>query len=278
MSARVAHILSSLLSKTDNQEVDLLAIHRAEGISRAMLHRALSASIALVAADGRIDRDENRVVSLLFEAAGLDGTETTMLKAELKNPASVTELAKDVSCPFESLFLLQHLLIVGYLNGRLAESEKNFIEALSTQLGVEEKAHRKLEDQVLDILGQRELRLARPGREALWEQVRRRMLARVERAVRNNTEGIWREVRETGELFTLLTRTSRMPLTADEKERVREQLLDIAKTIPALAIFAVPGGGLLLPLLIKHLPIDLRPSNFVDEASFEVDPTEPSED
>ena len=53
-------------------------------------------------------------------------------------------------------------------------------------------------------------------------------------------------------------------LTAGEKDKVREQLIDLAKTIPALAIFAAPGGMLLLPILIKLLPFNLLPSSFVD--------------
>ena len=47
---------------------------------------------------------------------------------------------------------------------------------------------------------------------------------------------------------------------------MREQLIDLAKTIPALAIFAAPGGLLLLPILFKLLPFNLLPSSFVDDA------------
>jgi hypothetical protein len=41
---------------------------------------------------------------------------------------------------------------------------------------------------------------------------------------------------------------------------VRAQLIDLAKVVPALAIFAAPGGMLLLPLLAKLLPFNLLPS------------------
>ena len=45
---------------------------------------------------------------------------------------------------------------------------------------------------------------------------------------------------------------------------MRAQLIDLAKTIPALAIFAAPGGMLLLPILLKLLPFNLLPSSFAD--------------
>jgi hypothetical protein len=36
--------------------------------------------------------------------------------------------------------------------------------------------------------------------------------------------------------------------------------VDVAKAVPALAIFAAPGGMLLLPILAKLLPFSLLPS------------------
>jgi hypothetical protein len=47
---------------------------------------------------------------------------------------------------------------------------------------------------------------------------------------------------------------------------MREQLIDVAKAIPALAIFAAPGGVLLLLALSKVLPLNLLPSAFRREA------------
>ncbi|MBI3992965.1 MAG: hypothetical protein HY342_06805, partial [Candidatus Lambdaproteobacteria bacterium] len=49
-----------------------------------------------------------------------------------------------------------------------------------------------------------------------------------------------------------------------ERRKVNDQMLDILKTIPALAIFALPGGGLMLPILIRLLPFNLLPSSFED--------------
>jgi hypothetical protein len=54
----------------------------------------------------------------------------------------------------------------------------------------------------------------------------------------------------------------------EEKQKVQDQLMDIAKTIPTLAIFALPGGGILLPILIKVLPFNILPSSFQEEPAF----------
>ncbi|WP_258932024.1 LETM1 domain-containing protein [Flavobacterium oreochromis] len=50
-------------------------------------------------------------------------------------------------------------------------------------------------------------------------------------------------------------------LNPEEKKKVKTQILDICKTIPSLTIFLVPGGSLLLPILIKFIP-KLLPSAF----------------
>ena len=83
-------------------------------------------------------------------------------------------------------------------------------------------------------------------------------------AIRRNLDRLVREIQETQELYVLLLKSTRMPLTAEEKRRVRAQLLDILKTIPALAVFALPGGGIILPILIRLLPFNLLPSSFED--------------
>eukprot|EP01052_Picozoa_sp_SAG31_P008952 SAG31_NODE_460_length_15364_cov_11.851294_14_plen_207_part_00 len=51
-------------------------------------------------------------------------------------------------------------------------------------------------------------------------------------------------------------------LTSAELINAKAQLTNLAKTVPALAIFALPGGAVLLPLMAKILPFELFPSNF----------------
>jgi hypothetical protein len=94
-----------------------------------------------------------------------------------------------------------------------------------------------------------------------WEGASDQMVERVTAAVTQNFGALVTELRETGELGQLLAKaTAGRKLTPDEKRKVREQLVDVAKAVPALAIFAAPGGLLLLPLLAKLLPFNMLPS------------------
>jgi hypothetical protein len=63
------------------------------------------------------------------------------------------------------------------------------------------------------------------------------------------------------QLVVLLAQSTQRSLTKEEKKVVKSQVIDICKTIPSLAIFLLPGGSLLLPILIKFIPT-LLPSSF----------------
>jgi hypothetical protein len=78
-----------------------------------------------------------------------------------------------------------------------------------------------------------------------------------------NKDKLGRELKQSKELVSLIKKSTTKELTKEEKEIVKVQFLDIAKSMPALAIFMLPGGALLLPLLLKILP-DLLPSAFRD--------------
>lgn len=76
-----------------------------------------------------------------------------------------------------------------------------------------------------------------------------------------NKDRLIRELEESGELVVLLGQSTLRDLSADEKTKVKSQLLDICKTIPSLTIFLLPGGSVLMPLLVKFIP-KLLPSAF----------------
>jgi len=78
-----------------------------------------------------------------------------------------------------------------------------------------------------------------------------------------NKNAVWQEVSESDEMLRQIWRFARgEKLTDDEQKQVREQLLDLAKVVPALGVFALPGGAVLLPMLARALPWDLLPSSF----------------
>jgi tellurite resistance protein len=235
------------------------------GQAHGEIYTALSACVALAAADGVVDKDERRLLVALFAAAGLSTTERAMLEAELASPAAPEEIARATQDPVFQAYLLRLLYLTAYINGNLDEAERAFVAELGAAFGCDEERLACYEVEGLvayeahaGLLGDLRWRKA-------VNRAQSRLVGRVESMLTANLQRIRDEVRETGELGQLLFESTIRPLSDAEKLRVRTQLADVAKAVPALAIFAAPGGALLLPLLAKRLPIDLRPSNFRDD-------------
>ncbi|MEY2670394.1 MAG: hypothetical protein RLZZ577_710 [Bacteroidota bacterium] len=84
---------------------------------------------------------------------------------------------------------------------------------------------------------------------------------------RNRTRLV-KEIVQSKELMVLLAYSTSRDLDEKEKKKIKKQLLDICKSIPSLAIFLLPGGSLLLPILIKFIPT-LLPSAFNENLDLE---------
>ena len=70
-----------------------------------------------------------------------------------------------------------------------------------------------------------------------------------------NKEALLMEVLSIKGLMHLLmkTRNTDEQWTREEKKEIKRHLRNIAKIIPAVALFALPGGSLLLPVLAEAL-------------------------
>ncbi|GAB1856286.1 hypothetical protein MHTCC0001_11210 [Flavobacteriaceae bacterium MHTCC 0001] len=83
----------------------------------------------------------------------------------------------------------------------------------------------------------------------------------VKKLIIRNSKRLYRELKDSKELMVLLTQSTVRDLSKKEQQKVQEQLLDIFKSIPSLAIFMLPGGAILLPIVVKFIP-KLLPSAF----------------
>ena len=86
--------------------------------------------------------------------------------------------------------------------------------------------------------------------------------------ISRNKNRLIKEIVQSKELMVLLAHSTRRDLDEKEKKKVKKQLLEICKTIPSLTIFLLPGGSLLLPILIKFIPT-LLPSAFNENLDLE---------
>ena len=76
-----------------------------------------------------------------------------------------------------------------------------------------------------------------------------------------NKDKFIQELKESKELIQLVKKSMKEELTPEEKQAVKSQFNDLLKSVPSIGIFLIPGGSLLLPLILKLIP-DLLPTAF----------------
>jgi len=77
----------------------------------------------------------------------------------------------------------------------------------------------------------------------------------IKRLIVINKEAILMEVLSIRGLMQMLmkTRNTDEKWTKEERKEIKMHLRNIAKIVPAIALFSLPGGSLLLPILAEAL-------------------------
>ncbi len=81
------------------------------------------------------------------------------------------------------------------------------------------------------------------------------LLNYIKRLITGNREFILKEVLEVRGLMQLLMkhRNTGLPWTREEKRELKGHLRGISGAVPVMAVFFLPGGSLLFPLLAEVL-------------------------
>ncbi len=183
-----------------------------------------------------------------------------------ERPPSMKKVVKGVRSRDSKRFLLEQVVLASLVDGRRSAREVTWMKELAEVLGVKPDEVKAIElemaefyrhnRQVVDVF------TVSAGADVLGEE----LVDSMQRALEKNFKRLLKEVKETGELSRLLARAARgEQLSREERKAMRAQLIDVAKVIPALAIFAAPGGVLLLIALAKVLPFNVLPSAFQEE-------------
>ena len=161
-------------------------------------------------------------------------------------------------------YFLELAILTLWSDKSIDEQEKVFLDQLGAKLGFSplevEKSLLAIEGFVLNN----------------WEDVhflhnkhnfllvKNRFMKHVKHIIDINKDRIIQEINESRELMYLLKEARRRPLDPVEKEKVRQQIMDILKTIPTFVIIALPGTFITLPVLLKLLPKKAFPTAWHD--------------
>ena len=254
-----------LLWARENAEGDVSAPEKYLVLDRKLREEMIFIFAALIWSDDFVATVEQQVIEKYIEQTGLKESKQNELIRVISKPVKISDLHCSFTAVIIGNYLVEQLILLSLIDNQEAWQELELIKKISLRLGL---SHEKLEQlyySVAEFFSVHNERLEFLKNNAAFTQFQDYMNDKVLKLVKKNVANIMTEVKETKELSELLLKATTQPLTSHEKQKVQEQLMDIARSIPALAIFALPGGGILLPVLIKVLPFNILPSSFQDE-------------
>jgi hypothetical protein len=220
--------------------------------------------IAAAHASGDVDEGEVRVFERFLDSARLPPTRRGNLRRAMQQGVTLEEIEIPQTPWMVRRHLLDLTLMLILADRNFSESEHVFATKLVERLGLWEEELDQSQAALSAFLARNEATLHFFRGRTQVRLLADRVAERAQTALRKNLDRIVNEVHETKELYDLLIKSRTQALTAEEKRKVRAQLFDIMKTIPTLAIFALPGGSVMLPILIRVLPFNLLPTSFED--------------
>ncbi|WP_375324853.1 LETM1-related biofilm-associated protein [Flagellimonas sp. GZD32] len=188
----------------------------------------------------------------------------TYVDVDLTNlDGNYTELLNENFTAFERQYFLDMACLTLWEDKALDYSEMDYIFSLGNSLGKTKKEVEFELDFVKDFFEENKEKIAYLNNKNLAVQFYDGMSKNVSKLILRNSKRLKKELAESRELVALLSKSTVKDLSVEERKKVQNQLLDIFKSIPSLAIFMLPGGAVLLPIFIKLIP-KLLPSAFDD--------------
>ena len=214
-----------------------------------LANNALVAITMAAYSDDIITDQEKAMFKVFLSSANLKDSEERVAKLRFKHGASLadfSEIAK--SNVLFRRFLIDITALTIFVNQERLPEEIQFFNEMCDFLDVPKKevhnAMTMIENFVLQNSSQMSLLSSRSSYEKLYGSVSKRWI----KVLSRNSDKLALELKESKELVQLIRKSTSDELSKEEKELVKSQFMDIVKSMPALAIFMLPGGALLLPL------------------------------
>ncbi|GAA4299270.1 LETM1-related biofilm-associated protein [Aestuariibaculum suncheonense] len=182
---------------------------------------------------------------------------------------SYEDAISNINTPLEKQYILDLACMAAWTDKTIDSNEKRFLIQLGQDFNIETQLIKQSLETVNTFYTKHKEDIAILGSKNIVQSFYSNSSKMVKKLITRNSKRLYKELKDSKELMVLLTQSTVRDLTAEEQKKVQDQLLDIFKSIPSLAIFLLPGGAILLPLVVKFIP-KLLPSAF-DENRIEED-------
>ncbi|MEL6628781.1 MAG: LETM1 domain-containing protein [Bacteroidota bacterium] len=226
--------------------------------------RILKVIAAAAHSDGKVTTFERTLFNFFLQSAHLPAPQKRKATKLLREGVKVEDIDTDfMSTWLLKKYFLELAILTIWAKRTINEEEEGFLMDLAIKMELSEQELLDSIDNVRGFISRSLDHVHYLQIKQNYRIVSERMIHRMRIIVRKNQRMIAEEIQESRELVYLLRQSSVRELSEEEWEKVREQLLDILRSIPAFAIFMLPFGSITLPILLRIIPkYILYPSSF----------------
>lgn len=217
---------------------------------------------------------ENAIETIVIEVfeskhqkSKYDDSLTKLFKASRRyhnnDPMDYGDAISALKTTLEKQYTIDLACMASWTDKTVDQSENKFLKQFCTHLDLDPMVLKQSIADIDNFYSHNDNRIASLGSKNFVKSFYDNSSRMVIKLISRNSKRLIKELRESKELMVLLTQSTHRDLTDEEHKKIQEQLMDIFKSIPSLAIFILPGGAILLPLFIKFIP-KLLPSAFDD--------------
>ncbi|MDH5491543.1 MAG: TerB family tellurite resistance protein [Myxococcales bacterium] len=102
--------------------------------------------VAVAWADGRVDEEESEVIEALIDAFHIEGPDAESIREYAKTQRSIEDVPLTELGAHDRRMLLQHAVILTYVDGEQSEEEREVLRTLVQKLNLEEGEAKELLD------------------------------------------------------------------------------------------------------------------------------------
>lgn len=179
----------------------------------------------------------------------------------IENQSDLMALIKGVDQPLEKKYLLDVCALAVGNDQEVDSSEMQFVQEISAHLDIAHEERTEALKAIIHFIETHQEDISYLQYSNPLQHFYNQTSKTVSTLILRNKSRFIKEISQSRELAILLSNSTVRELSKEEKKMVRKQLLDICKTVPSLAIFLLPGGSILMPLLVRFIP-QLLPSAF----------------
>ena len=188
----------------------------------------------------------------LFEAS---------LRHKIESQVSDYDIAKTITEPLEKLYVIDTVCMASWSDKQIDREEYVYLNQLRQDLNLDTNTLIKSVDDINAFYEKNKTHISFLSAKNLAQSFYDNSTNLVSQLIKRNSKRLLKELTQSKEAMILLTQSTQRQLTEEEQKKIQQQLLDIFKSIPSLAIFMLPGGMLLMPIFVKFIP-KLLPSAF----------------